>query len=72
MGAPAAIDALARRPSRQVAPERDSEIVSTGLRPSEKLHEVLGTEQYDPLEQPHPRLIRYAVPPLAPGSDHLG
>ncbi len=68
MGEPVSIDALARRLSRQVAPGRDPEIVYTGLRPGEKLHEELVTERDEPLERPHPRLSRYAVPPLAPNS----
>ena len=66
MGDPVSIDALARRLARQMAPARDPEIVYTGLRPGEKLHEVLVTEREEPLEQPHPRLSRYAVPPLDP------
>ncbi len=66
MGEPVSIDTLARRLSRQVAPGREPDIVYTGLRPGEKLHEVLTTEMDTPLEQPHPRLSRYAVPPLDP------
>jgi FlaA1/EpsC-like NDP-sugar epimerase len=66
MGEPVSIDRLARRLSRQLAPGQDTEIVYTGLRPGEKLHEVLSTERDEPLENPHPRLTRYAVPPLDP------
>ncbi|MEA3503410.1 MAG: polysaccharide biosynthesis protein, partial [Actinomycetota bacterium] len=66
MGEPVSIDALARRLSRQVVPGREPNIVYTGLRPGEKLHEVLVTTQDDLLEQPHPRLSRYAVPPMDP------
>ena len=72
MGEPVSIDALARRLARQMAPGRNVEIVYTGLRPGEKLHEVLVTERDEPLEQPHPRLSRYAVPPLKPvGQDAI-
>ena len=67
MGDPVSIDALARRLSRQIAPGRATEIVYTGLRPGEKLHEDLVTERDALLGQPHPRLSRYAVPPLDPG-----
>ena len=66
MGEPVSIDVLARRLSRQIAPGQDVDIIYTGLRPGEKLHEVLVTERDDPLERPHPRLSRYAVPPLNP------
>ena len=67
MGEPVSIDVLARRLARQIAPGREPRIVYTGLRPGEKLHEVLVTQRDVPLEQPHPRLGRYAVPPLDPG-----
>jgi FlaA1/EpsC-like NDP-sugar epimerase len=69
MGDPVSIDTLARRLSRQMAPGRVPDIVYTGLRPGEKLHEVLVNEHDDLLEQPHPRLSRYAVPPLEPEVD---
>jgi FlaA1/EpsC-like NDP-sugar epimerase len=69
MGDPVSIDILARRLSRQVAPSRVPDIVYTGLRPGEKLHEILVNEHDDLLEQPHPRLSRYAVPPLEPEVD---
>ncbi len=69
MGEPVSIETLARRLSQQVAPGQAPEIVYTGLRPGEKLHEVLVTERDDPLEQPHPRLTRYRVPPLNPETD---
>jgi len=71
MGEPISIDTLARRLSHQVAPGRNPDIVYTGLRPGEKLHEVLVTDRDDPLEHPHPRLSRYAVPPLDPNTDAL-
>jgi FlaA1/EpsC-like NDP-sugar epimerase len=69
MGEPVSIDMLARRLSRQIVPGQVPNIVYTGLRPGEKLHEVLVNEHDDPLEQPHPRLSRYAVPPLEPEVD---
>jgi len=69
MGEPVSIEMLARRLSRQVAPGREPDIIYTGLRPGEKLHEVLANGHDDLLEQPHPRLNRYAVPPLEPEAD---
>jgi len=67
MGEPISIDMLARRLSRLVAPGREPNIVYTGLRPGEKMHEILVTERDTPLEQPHPRISRYEVPPIDPG-----
>ena len=49
MGDPSPSTLLARRLARQIAPGRDAEIVYTGLRPGEKLHESLVTERDDPL-----------------------
>ncbi len=69
MGEPVSIDALARRLSRQVAPGREPDVIYTGLRPGEKLHEVLVTEQDEALSCDHPRLSRYGVPALDPASD---
>lgn len=63
MGKPVRIDDVARRMASQ-AP-RPIEIVYTGLRPGEKLHEVLygADEQVD--ERPiHPLISHVAVPPL--------
>ena len=66
MGEPVSIDTLAHRLSRQVAPGQQPDIVYTGLRPGEKLHEVLTTDDEVLLERPHPRLSRFSVPPLDP------
>ncbi len=64
MGDPVRIDDLARFLAQRV--ERPVEIVYTGLRPGEKVHEVLlGTEEIDhrPL---HPLISQVPVPPLHP------
>ena len=62
MGAPVRIDDVARRLAAQ-APH-DVEIVYTGLRPGEKLHEVLlGSDELD--HRPaHPLISHVQVPPL--------
>ncbi len=62
MGEPVRIDDVARRLTR----DADVEIVYTGLRPGEKLHEVLlGTGESD--ERPrHPLISQLPVPPLHP------
>jgi FlaA1/EpsC-like NDP-sugar epimerase len=61
MGQPVKIVDLARRLARQFTPGIEAEIVFTGLRSGEKLHEVLVAEDDEPLAQPHPRIRRYAV-----------
>ena len=66
MGDPVNIDSLARRLCRLVAPTRVPEIVYIGLRPGEKLHEVLVHGDDEPAEWPHERLRRFRVPPLSP------
>jgi FlaA1/EpsC-like NDP-sugar epimerase len=66
MGEPVKIMELAQRLSRQVAPGRDVEITYTGLRPGEKLHEVLVSAEDVALGKPHERLSRFGVPPLDP------
>lgn len=45
---------------------RDIKIVFTGLRPNEKLHEVLFSGDEDRSATSHPLISRVAVPPLAP------
>jgi FlaA1/EpsC-like NDP-sugar epimerase len=62
MGSPVAIDDVARRFAAQA--ERPIEIVYTGLRPGEKLHEVLfGTGEID--QRPaHPLISHVSVPPI--------
>jgi len=42
------------------------EITYTGLRPGEKLHEVLVSSEDVAVGKPHERLSRYRVPPLDP------
>jgi FlaA1/EpsC-like NDP-sugar epimerase len=64
MGRPVRIADVARRLVEQA--ERPTEMVFTGLRPAEKLHEVLlGADEVD--HRPHHHLISHVdVPPLAP------
>jgi FlaA1/EpsC-like NDP-sugar epimerase len=64
MGEPVKIDDVARRMAAQS--DRAIDIVYTGLRPGEKLHEVLlgdGEVDHRPL---HPLISHVAVPPLDP------
>ena len=62
MGEPVRIDDVARRLVAQS--ERPIEIVYTGLRPGEKLHEVLfGDGEVDDRPR-HPLISHVAVPPL--------
>jgi FlaA1/EpsC-like NDP-sugar epimerase len=66
MGEPVRIDDVARRFVAQA--ERPIEIVYTGLRPGEKLHEVLfGAGEID--QRPaHPLISHVSVPPLGPAA----
>ncbi len=66
MGEPVKIEDLARRLARQVTPGQSPQIVYTGLRPGEKLHEVLTSSAEEPLSSTHDRISRYEVPPLDP------
>ena len=66
MGEPVSLVDLARRLAAELAPGEVPEIVFTGLRPGEKLHEVLAGPDERLLERPHPLLSRYAVPSLDP------
>jgi FlaA1/EpsC-like NDP-sugar epimerase len=61
MGEPVRIVDLARRISSQLRPGVPPDIVYTGLRPGEKLHETLVSPDDEPLSRPHPRLRRYLV-----------
>jgi FlaA1/EpsC-like NDP-sugar epimerase len=64
MGEPVRIDDVARRLAAE-AP-RPIEVVYTGLRPGEKLHEcLLGTDELD-VRPHHPLISQVAVPPLDP------
>jgi FlaA1/EpsC-like NDP-sugar epimerase len=66
MGEPVRIDDVARRLAAQA--QRPVDVVYTGLRPGEKLHEVLfGADERG--ETPgHPRIAHVCVSPLAPES----
>jgi len=77
MGEPVRIDDVARRLAEQA--HRPIEIVYTGLRPGEKLHEtLLGRGEFD-RRPSHPQISQVLVPPLSfdsvkaairPGLDH--
>ncbi len=61
MGEPVKILDLANRISHSLRPGETPNIVFTGLRRGEKLHEVLASTSDEPLPQPHPRLRRFRV-----------
>ncbi len=63
MGEPVLIDEVARRLAAQ-AP-RPVEVVYVGLRPGEKLHEVLLGQGEQDLRPSHPQISQVPVPPLA-------
>lgn len=64
MGEPVRIDEVARRLAAEA--ERPVEVIYTGLRPGEKLHEVLlGSDETD-RRTSHPLISHVVVPPLAP------
>ncbi|MDQ1516469.1 MAG: hypothetical protein QOE80_2299, partial [Actinomycetota bacterium] len=64
MGEPILIDDVARRLIRQSG--RDIDIVYTGLRPGEKLHEDLFGEAEPVVRRVHPLISHVVVPPLDP------
>ena len=64
MGEPVRIDDVARQLVDQA--ERKVEIVYTGLRPGEKLHEVLRGADEVGVSGPHPMITHVPVTPLAP------
>jgi FlaA1/EpsC-like NDP-sugar epimerase len=64
MGEPVRIADLARR--LIAASDRRVELVYTGLREGEKLHEVLFSPDEQPLPSPHPLIFRVAVPDVGP------
>lgn len=64
MGEPVAIVDLAHRLIAESG--RDIDVVYTGLRPGEKLHEVLFAPTERPLQSSHPLISLVAVPPLDP------
>lgn len=63
MGEPVRIDDLARRLIAD-SPRKVS-IVYTGLRPGEKLHEVLTGSEEDPIASGHPLISAVDVPPMS-------
>ncbi|MCL1597726.1 MAG: polysaccharide biosynthesis protein, partial [Actinomycetia bacterium] len=63
MGEPVKIVDLAVRVANQLKPSEPLNIVFSGLREGEKLHEVLTSTADLPLSQPHPRLRRFKVLP---------
>ena len=64
MGEPVVIAEIARELIVEMSPDKDIEIEYTGLRPGEKLHEVLAGEGEQMLREPHEGITSYAVPPL--------
>ncbi len=64
MGEPVRIIDLAHDLIAQLEPESDIEIEITGLRPGEKLHEVLTGPEEDPIRRPRDGITVCAVPPL--------
>jgi FlaA1/EpsC-like NDP-sugar epimerase len=62
MGTPVRIDEVARRLIERSG--RDVEIVYTGLRPGEKLHEVLFAQDEPDFRPLHPLISHVPVPPL--------
>ena len=62
MGDPVRIDDVARRLAREA--DRDVPIVYTGLRPGEKLHEVLVADSELDHRPAHPLISHVSVPPL--------
>jgi len=66
MGEPVKIVDLAKRLAAELKPGVPARIEFTGLRPGEKLHEVLFSENDTTLDKPHEALWRCRVPPLDP------
>ncbi len=64
MGEPVRIDDVARRMAQQAS--KPVRITYTGLRPGEKLHEVLLGSDEEPRTTAHPLISAVAVPPCCP------
>ncbi len=64
MGEPVSIVEMARELIAEVDPGSDAEIIYTGLRPGEKLHEVLAGPYEQLTRRPHEGIISYSVPPV--------
>ena len=62
MGEPVSINDLAIRLSLRLRPGTQPNIVYTGLRPGEKLHEVLVSEDDAPPARVHPKIDRLVIP----------
>ncbi len=69
MGEPVRLDDVARRLIAQSG--RDIDIVYTGLRPGEKLHESLFGDAEHVVRRVHPLISHVHVPPLDPGGVKL-
>jgi len=67
MGEPISIVDLARRLAAEITPGQAPEIEYTGLRPGEKLHETLVSNDDVDKGRPHELLLCYQVPSIAPG-----
>jgi dTDP-glucose 4,6-dehydratase len=66
MGEPVKIIDLAHRLAAQLKPGVPANIEVIGLRPGEKLHEVLFSADDTTVDKPHEQLWRCTVPPLSP------
>lgn len=64
MGEPVRIIDLAKQLSAQLRPDDDIPIIITGLRPGEKLSEVLVSAEDSPPARIHPAILAATVPPL--------
>ena len=71
MGEPVRIADVARQLIDQSPTASEIEIVYTGLRPGEKLHETLLGEDELGFTDTHPMIMRVAAPAIDPGSVHL-
>src|SRR5699024_6443503 len=69
MGEPVRILDVARRLIENA--RADVEIVFTGLRPGEKMHEILFSENEAGEKRQHPMISHVAVPPLHPEAHPL-
>ena len=66
MGEPVRIDDVARRMVEQSG--RPVDIIYTGLRPGEKLHEALVSRDEDPCPTAHPLISAVTVAPESPAT----
>ncbi|NNC74543.1 MAG: polysaccharide biosynthesis protein [Acidimicrobiia bacterium] len=64
MGTPVKIVELARRLALEMGYGTEIPIEFTGLRPGEKLHEVLSAPAEEPLRRPHQLITSYPVAPM--------